>query len=447
MRPFHLHHLHGHIRRWWCLGSLYYFMILFVSSWLVIVVEGSQAAGQETLLGIVGKDFILFGADSSLSQGVSLTTSNVDKIIPLVNPYSSTGSSSSSSTTTTTTKATTFNGFGSKSHRQYQQSHRQQCIVAAVAGDPAMSDRLIGLLQAQATIREYEGGVGSDVHFISVPSLSSSADPYNEQDEEDNEDGLNTPPPPPRTTMMSLNDDEALVEEGGLNVEGMAYLARSHLSSIRPNANVCLLIGGMMMKTTTKEEEDDIESQSSSSSTSTSSSSSFVSQRVQQQTQQAWKKNENKKNDDIHPFGINKRSKEKEEENLEAKMTTPTSTEEPSSSWSSSEVSSSEESSSSSTTPQQSSTTLSLLRPCLYWLDELGSLQEILYGVHGLGSNFCWSILDHGYKVDMTLEEAIHLMTDCFQQLRTRYLINSPQQPCMKVIDANGIRFIQQQLE
>ena len=41
-----------------------------------------SAAGQDTLIGIVGRDFVMMGADSSSSGGggIALTSSNVDKI-------------------------------------------------------------------------------------------------------------------------------------------------------------------------------------------------------------------------------------------------------------------------------------------------------------------------------------------------------------------------------
>ena len=95
---------------------------------------------------------------------------------------------------------------------------------------------------------------------------------------------------------------------------------------------------------------------------------------------------------------------------------------------------------STSTIPQRQFDTK--LKPRLYWLDEYGSVQSIQYGAHGYGSNFCLSILDQGYKRHMSLEEAHKLMKECFQQLRTRYVINSPQPPCIKCVDANGIRLI-----
>jgi hypothetical protein len=243
--------------------------------------------------------------------------------------------------------------------------------VAAAAGDPALSDRLIGLLQAQATIREYEAGVGCDVRFVSTTK----------DKENDNE------------------DDVAAVVEAGMTVQGMAHFARSQLSSIRPNANVCLLIGGMMYGAENRPEA------------SGERSVVFLSHRVQQQVQQAWKPVQPA--DGVEASSLDENIKEEEE-------------------------------SSSSSSSSLSSSLLSppSLHPHLYWLDELGSLQQIQYGAHGLGSNFCLSVLDQGFRADMTLDEATQLMRDCFHQLRTRYLINSPRPPCIKVVDDSGIRLI-----
>ena len=72
-------------------------------------------------------------------------------------------------------------------------------------------------------------------------------------------------------------------------------------------------------------------------------------------------------------------------------------------------------------------------------LDEYGSLQRLIqYGAHGYGSNFILSILDQGYKDGMTKVEALEVIKKCFQQLRTRYVINSPQPPCIKILDKDG---------
>lgn len=302
-------------------------VLLVVYNYLVPV-RASQAAHQETLIGIIGKDFILLAADSSVSQGMALTASNLDKIIPLVQPFDNDDSRSSS-------------------------PGQQQTIVAAAAGDAALTDRVLARLKAIATIQEYQAGVGCDVRYVNV-----------------------------RGSTMG----EPIIEPG-MTVDSMASYARSIIASQRPQNQVCLLIAGMVTVDDKKESQGDV-----------IVTPAFVSKQVQQQVQQAWKKS-----------------------TTSTKMLT-------------------EERDDSG--DQRVGNSVPSLQPRLYWLDEYGSSQSIPYGAHGLGSNFCLSILDQGYRPEMSLDEASALVKDCFRQLRTRYVFNSPQPPCIKCIDATGVRLI-----
>lgn len=81
-----------------------------------------------------------------------------------------------------------------------------------------------------------------------------------------------------------------------------------------------------------------------------------------------------------------------------------------------------------------------LILPKLFWLDQYGSMQNLRYGAHGYGSNFALSILDQRYRSDMSREDAIDLIFECFQQLRERYIINSPKKPRIKCVDLYGVR-------
>ena len=49
---------------------------------LRVVWAQQSSAGQDTLIGIVGRDFVMMGADSSTSSGggIALTSSNIDKV-------------------------------------------------------------------------------------------------------------------------------------------------------------------------------------------------------------------------------------------------------------------------------------------------------------------------------------------------------------------------------
>ena len=125
------------------------------------LVEASSAAGSETLIGIVGKDFILLGADSSVSQSIALTVSNVDKITPLIDPFPNNDNGYDDLRRPKTKVGITTSGsvpetvsFVTKSKIQQQRGRRrrrQQTIVAAAAGDAADSDKVLSILKAYGT--------------------------------------------------------------------------------------------------------------------------------------------------------------------------------------------------------------------------------------------------------------------------------------------------------
>ena len=87
-------------------------------------------------------------------------------------------------------------------------------------------------------------------------------------------------------------------------------------------------------------------------------------------------------------------------------------------------------------------TTNPFLTPKLFWLDQYGSLQNMQYAAHGYGSNFAYSILDQRFRYAMSRQEAVNLIRECFEQLRQRYVINSPQPPRIKCIDRFGVKEI-----
>ena len=62
----------------------------------------------------------------------------------------------------------------------------------------------------------------------------------------------------------------------------------------------------------------------------------------------------------------------------------------------------------------------------LYWLDYLGTLQEVVKGAHGHASYFVSSTLSNAYKPNMTVEEGKQAIEACAKELRTRYLIDCP---------------------
>lgn len=313
--------------------------------WLLftVVVEhtfASSAAGTETLVGIVGKDFVLLAADSSVSQSIALTASNLDKIAILADPFPS-----------------------GRPDRALTNRYAQHVIAAAAAGDAADADRLLGVLRAHAAIREFEVGVGCDVEYIDCEKSTDDAQSSIAQ----------TPSSP-----------------AGMTVESLANLARGQIATQLRSASpfrVCLLVGGMMPV-----EDSMIATHSLSCSQSAAGSPSDL---LQRQVRFA-----------SAPFLVTP-----EEPPIASTVSSP-------------------------------SAVASGLVPRLYWLDEYGSLQTVPYGAHGHGANFILSILDQGYRPDLDRQQAADLLRRCFAQLRTRYVINSPEPPCIKCIDASGCRLL-----
>ena len=142
-------------------ASCYILFFSLSTTTTTFLVEASSAAGSETLIGIVGKDFILLGADSSVSQSIALTVSNVDKITPLIDPFPNNDNGyddlrrqETKVGITTSESVPETVSFVTKSKIQQQRGRRrrrQQTIVAAAAGDAADSDKVLSILKAYGT--------------------------------------------------------------------------------------------------------------------------------------------------------------------------------------------------------------------------------------------------------------------------------------------------------
>ena len=300
-----------------------------------------SAAGQDTVIGVVGRDFVMMGADTSSSGGggISLTSSNIDKLALIHDGGGNTALS---------------NSIGCLMH---QRSLEQQAILVGFAGDAADADRLAGKLTIHTQVKEYELGLGNDV-VCTFDGLSSS----------------------------TSNNFMGTVSPAGLDAESIANFARKEIAArmrSRQPLQLCLLVGGMVRCASSR----------------THSSSSSLSNSVQKQVSGASSAYIGKDGDGNQEDQIN--------HDVRGIRTQP-----------------------------------SFLSPKLFWLDQYGSLQNISYGCHGFGSNFALSVLDQRYQKDMSRQDAEELIMECFEQLRKRFLINSPQPPRIKCLDAFGVREI-----
>ena len=63
-------------------------------------------------------------------------------------------------------------------------------------------------------------------------------------------------------------------------------------------------------------------------------------------------------------------------------------------------------------------------RAKLYWMDYLGTLQQVNKGAQGYAGYFVNSVLDNHFKQGMTLEQGIEACKKCTFELNTRFLVN-----------------------
>jgi len=183
-----------YITKW--IIPLWRILIIIVCILIIIFnVEASSVAGQETLIGVCGRDFVMLGADSFASSSISLTSKSRDKIRVLICP------------------------FPHKFFNNKLNIEQQQTILVSSAGDSGDCDQLVGILAAQASMREFEAGVGCDVDVV-----------YNG----------------PLGEYIPSSFSPSCV---GLDAESVAFLARTHISSsLRSHRQlrVCLLVAGLV---------------------------------------------------------------------------------------------------------------------------------------------------------------------------------------------------------
>ena len=74
----------------------------------------------------------------------------------------------------------------------------------------------------------------------------------------------------------------------------------------------------------------------------------------------------------------------------------------------------------------------------LYWIDYVGTLQQVTKGAHGYAGYFVNSVLDNNYKQGMSLEEGLDACRKCILELKTRFIINQHNYVA-KIVTADGV--------
>ena len=80
-------------------------------------------------------------------------------------------------------------------------------------------------------------------------------------------------------------------------------------------------------------------------------------------------------------------------------------------------------------------------RAKLYWMDYLGTLQQVNKGAQGYAGYFVNSVLDNAFTADMTLEQGIECAKKCILELGTRFIINQHDY-IAKVVTKDGIKVV-----
>ena len=75
----------------------------------------------------------------------------------------------------------------------------------------------------------------------------------------------------------------------------------------------------------------------------------------------------------------------------------------------------------------------------LYWLDYIGTLQQVTKGAHGYAGYFVNSVLDNAYRQGMSLDEGIEACKKCILELKTRFIINQPNYVA-KIVTKDGVQ-------
>ena len=239
------------------------------------------------------------------------------------------------------------------------------------------------MLKTHVQVREYEAGIGNDVSCVFDGRRSSGGG-------------------------VSTKSEAVVLSAAGMDAEAIAHLSRHEISSrmrSRQPLQLCLLVGGMV--------------RCNGKASSAEARANTVVGRVQMQISAGSAAFCTPRGDD----DATSRQSEQQICILET-HSCPSESRSPTSNGG----------------DHRSTTSNPSLTPRLFWLDQYGSLQDMRYAAHGFGSNFAYSILDRGYRRGMSRQEAADLIRECFEQLRRRYVINSPRPARIKCVDQFGVK-------
>jgi len=76
----------------------------------------------------------------------------------------------------------------------------------------------------------------------------------------------------------------------------------------------------------------------------------------------------------------------------------------------------------------------------LYFVDMYASLAKVNKAAHSYAGNFCLSILDKEWKMDMTLAEGKAAIKKCIDEVRTRFVLGRLNEFTIKCVSKDGVQ-------
>lgn len=79
--------------------------------------------------------------------------------------------------------------------------------------------------------------------------------------------------------------------------------------------------------------------------------------------------------------------------------------------------------------------------PHLFYMDYLGTLQEVPYGCHGYGASFVTALLDRFWRADLTQQEGLELMQKCMDEVKLRIVVSNSNF-IVKAVTSKGVEVV-----
>ena len=77
----------------------------------------------------------------------------------------------------------------------------------------------------------------------------------------------------------------------------------------------------------------------------------------------------------------------------------------------------------------------------LYYMDYMGTLQDVPYACHGYGGTFVMALLDRHYRPDMNSQDAVNLLQTCVDEVKNRVMMSNNHFFC-KAVSASGTEVV-----